>query len=37
MDSHLSYFDAGGQFQTFVPVYGSERQSLVAESPRPPS
>ena len=28
MDSHISYFDTAGRFQTFVPGYGSERQPL---------
>ncbi len=28
MNSQLSYFDTGGKFQTFSPVYGSERKPL---------
>ena len=28
MESHISYFDTSGRFQTFVPAYGSERQPL---------
>ncbi len=28
MESHISYFDTDGKFQTIVPGYGSERQPL---------
>ncbi|MDQ2901128.1 MAG: hypothetical protein M3Y07_15215 [Acidobacteriota bacterium] len=28
MESHISYYDTKGQFQTMVPAYGSERRSL---------
>ncbi len=28
MESHVSYFDTNGDFQTIVPAYGSERRSL---------
>ena len=28
MNSHLSYYDTDGKFQTFSPVYGSERKPL---------
>ncbi len=28
MESHVSYFDTAGKFQTFVPEYASERQPL---------
>ncbi len=28
MESHISYFDTEGRFQTMVPIYGSERQPL---------
>jgi hypothetical protein len=28
MNSHVSYYDTAGQFQTFSPVYGSERKPL---------
>ncbi len=28
MESHISYFDTDGRFQTIVPGYGSERQPL---------
>jgi hypothetical protein len=28
MNSHVSYFDTEGRFQTIVPLYGSERQPL---------
>jgi hypothetical protein len=30
MESHISYFDTNGRFQTMVPSYGSERQPLKA-------
>src|SRR5271165_5552999 len=28
MESHISYFDTDGRYQTIVPAYGSERQPL---------